>query len=84
MKKKSAKIKEDQGIKQLEISPGDSMCGYISLRDDRMHMNHMRNIRAALDQIDEDVEEQKLLREKLIKLLENKRNEKFAKFLSQS
>ena len=47
-------------------------------------MNHVRNIRAALDQIDEDVEEQKLLREKLIKLLENKRNEKFAKFLSQS
>ena len=47
-------------------------------------MNHVRNIRATLYQIDDDVEEQKLLRERLVKLLEDKRNEKFVKFLSQS
>ena len=84
MKKKSATIKEDQGVRQLEISPGDSMCGYISLREDRMYLNHVRNIRAALYQMDDDAEEQKLLRERLVKLLKDKKDDKFARFSSQS
>ena len=37
-------------------NPIDSMYGYISLREDRMHMNNVRNIRATLYQIDDDVE----------------------------
>ena len=44
----------------------------------------MRNIRAALFQLNDDVEEQKLLTEQLVKLLEEKRNENLSKFLSES
>ena len=49
-----------------------------------MHLSTVRNIRAALFQLNDDVEEQKLLTEQLVKLLEEKRNENLSKFLSES
>lgn len=84
MKKKSAKISEFQGIKGLVLNAGVLMIVYKGREEDRIYMSLGRNIRAALYQIDDDVEEQKLLREQLTKLLENKRNEKLDKFLSKS
>ena len=84
MKEKSAVITEFQGVRLIKLNPRGAQLVYIGLGEDWVHLSTVRNIRAALFQLNDDVEEQKLLTEQLVKLLEEKRNENLSKFLSES
>ena len=57
---------------------------YISFDEIKFQFSTNTTIRAALFQIDDDDEEQKILKDKLIKYLKSREDKRLARFLSES
>lgn len=84
MQKKSAKVSDSEGSKYLHLNPRGTMPTYISFDEIKFQFSTNTTIRAALFQIDDDDEEQKILKDKLIKYLKSREDKRLARFLSES
>ena len=50
IERKIARVKEFQGVRQLDLNPKGLKLIYIALKDERLHFSILGNIRAALFQ----------------------------------
>ncbi|KAK1368062.1 hypothetical protein POM88_034154 [Heracleum sosnowskyi] len=72
------------GIKQLTLNPDAKEIAYLLIEDHILQRNSIQNLRAAIYQINEEDEELKELKERLIQILEDKEENLLSSFLKMN
>ena len=84
MSRNSAVIELVFGMRQLSLNPDGKDIAYLLVDGLHLPRNSIQNLRATIYQINEEVEELKNLKEKLIQILKDKEEELVSNFLERN